>query len=256
MVRKKRRRKKQRKPLPRGLRFLLAVLSVMVIIGLGVYIISLPIFDIKDVVVNGAKMLSADEVKALAGIPLSENLFFTKFSRAEVNLSKISAIKDVRFYRIPPATVLISIRERVPIAAVLFPNKSAIIDKEGYILNRNPNIALDIPNMAELPVITGISEKEALENDKVDSRVSHLISHVILKLSRFLGSERMKLELGGLKNVSLILDDLLRVKIGDTEKMKRKMEVLVALLPAIAGKWPQVEYVDVRYPDNPVIKYK
>ena len=250
------RKRRQNKPQPRSVRIIKFVVSILALIGVGAYILSLPIFDIKDVVVNGAQMLSADEVRALAAIPLSENLFFAKFSRAEENLSKIHAIEEVRFYRIPPGTVLINIKERKPIAALLFQDKSAIIDGEGYILNRNSNMTLNIPNQADLPVITGIGENEALDGNKVDNRVSYLISQVILKLSKYLDSERIKLELGGLKNVSLILDDLLWVKFGETEGMRRKMAVFVALLPEIAGKWSKVEYVDVRYPENPVIKYK
>jgi cell division protein FtsQ len=249
-------RRRQKKPPPRSVRIIKFIVSLLIIIGLGIYVLSLPIFDIKDVVVNGAQMLSADEIRALAAIPLSENLFFTKFARAEENLSKIHAIKEVRFYRIPPGTVLVSIKERKPIATLLFQKKSSVIDKDGYIINRNSNMTLNIPNRAELPVITGIKEKEAFKGNKVDKRVSYLISQVILKLSKYLESERMKLELGGLKNVSLILDDLLRVKLGETERVRRKMAVFVALLPEIAGKWSKVEYVDVRYPENPVIKYK
>jgi cell division protein FtsQ len=258
VVKKKAKRRKRRKsnPRPRSLRILGIVVSAIAIVIVIIYILNLPIFDIKDVVVNGTNMLSADEIRAMAGIPMSENVFFTRFSRAEENLSKIAAIKEVRFYRIPPATVLISIKEREPIAAVVFPKKTLVIARDGFVINRNPNIKLSIPNMAELPVISGINEKEALKKNKIDRKISNLISHVILKLSQFLESDRMRLELGGMRKVNLILDDLLLVKIGDTNKIKKKMTVFVALLPEIAGKWGQVEYVDVRFPDNPVIKYK
>lgn len=221
----------------------------------GYYILNLPIWKIKEVVVNGTRILSAEEIKALAGIPLSENLFFTSFSRARSNLGRIPGIKQARFYRIPPATVLISITERRPVATVVFPRKSVIIDEEGYILNRNPNISLNIPNLADLPVITGISE-EALSSDRIEGEAAQVISHILSKLARFLESRRLQLELGGLENVSFLLDDLLRVRVGDTEQVKRKMEVFEALLPQIEGRWPQVEYMDVRFPDNPVIKFK
>ncbi|MEA3493038.1 MAG: FtsQ-type POTRA domain-containing protein [Candidatus Margulisiibacteriota bacterium] len=256
MVKKRLKRKTKKKPRPRSIRILAFIISVLVLLGIGIYILSLPIFDIRDVVVNGTRMLSADEVRALAGIPMSENLFFTNFSRAEENLGKIAAIKEVRVYRIPPATVLISVKEREPIAMVVFPKKSVVTSRDGHIINRNPNITLIIPNMAELPVISGINEKEALKNNRIDKRISQLISEVILKLSEFMESERMRLEVGGMKDINLVLDDLLKVKIGSTEKIKRKMSVFVALLPVIAGKWSSVEYVDVRFPDNPVIKFK
>ncbi|MFH1347359.1 MAG: FtsQ-type POTRA domain-containing protein [Candidatus Margulisiibacteriota bacterium] len=253
---KRKRNARKVKPRKRKPRFLIFIFIFALIIIGGVYIASLPIWQIEEIVVNGAKMLSPDEVRTLAGIPLSENLFFTSFSRAKANLGKITAIEKFGFYRIPPATVLISITEREPVAAIVFPEKSIIIDKEGYIINRNPNISLNIPDQAELPVISGINEKRILQADRIDAMVSQIVTGIIFKLSPYLESGRMQLELGGLENVSFLLDDLLRVKVGDAEEIKRKMEVFEALMPVIAGKWSKVEYVDVRFPDNPVIKYK
>ena len=255
MSRRKRKNKKPRlrRRKPNFLIFLLVF--VLVILG-GVYVASLPIWKIQEVVVNGAKMLSPDEVRTLAGIPLSENLFFAGFSRARANLSKITAIEKVSFHRIPPSTVLINITERTPVATIVFPDKSIVIDPEGFIIDRNPNLTLNIPNRADLPVISGIVEEKILKTDRVDAIVSQIVTEIIFKLSPYLASGRMQLELGGLENINLLLDDLLRVKVGAAENFKRKMEVFEALLPVIAGKWSTVEYVDVRYPDNPVIKYR
>jgi cell division protein FtsQ len=250
-------KKDKPKKRPRRSRPLYVTLFFLVsFIALGAYLLTLPIWEIKEVVVNGAKMLSDQEIKGLAGIPLSENLFFTSFARARTNLSKITAIKRARFYRIPPATVLISITEREPIAAIVFPKRSVIIDRDGYIINRNTNLTINIPNMADLPVVSGIREKDILKAERVDQRVSSTVAEIISKLSPYLESGKMQLELGGLKNVSFLLDDLLRVKVGRAEQIKRKMEVFKGLLTVVEGKWAQVEYVDVRYPDNPVIRYK
>lgn len=249
MIKKKREKKNDRR------RPWILLLSFAGAILLGFYILSLPIWQIKEVVVNGTQMLSPDQVKALAAIPLSENLFYANFSRARDNLGKIHAIKEVKFYRIPPATVLISVKERKPIAMAVFPSKSVIIDEEGFILNPNPNIKLYIPDLAKLPVISGMSA-EALRSVRVDEKVAEVVAHIVAKLSPFLEADRMRVELGGMKNASLILDDLLRVKVGDTDKIRTKMEILIALLPEVNGKWPQVEYIDLRYPDNPVIKLR
>jgi cell division septal protein FtsQ len=71
-----------------------------------------------------------------------------------------------------------------------------------------------------------------------------------------LGSRQIQLETGGFEKISFLLNDLLRVKVGRDENVKEKMGVFKRLLPVIADKWSQVEYVDVRYPDNPVVKYK
>jgi cell division septal protein FtsQ len=157
-------------------------------------------------------------------------------------------------YRIPPGTVLLKISERKPIAIILLSNKSAIVDEEGYILNRTPGLTLNIPNMTDLPVIFGVGSQEVLEGERINPKVTPLVSHIALKLSGLLGSRRIRLELG--ENISFLLDDNLRVKLGRDENVKRKMEVFEGILSAIAGKWTEIDYVDVRFPDNPVVKYR
>ena len=249
----KRRRTRARRRKPRALMFFL--FSIL-LVAASAYICSLPIWKINDVVVNGAQMLEADEIRTLASVPLSENLFYTSFARARANLAKIPAIESFRIYRIPPGTVLISITERKPLATMVFPKRSLIIDKEGYLLNLNPNMKLNISNMADLPVISGVNEKTALQGNRVSRSVAQIVLNIVAKLSYFLESRSMQIQLGSLQDVSFLLDDLLYVRVGDAEDIKRKMEVFEALLPEIAGKWTRVEYVDVRYPDNPVIMYK
>jgi len=239
--------KKKRKKTFRFRLFLF--LFFLILAGIvGYYILSLPIWKIQEVVVSGANMLSAQEIRDLSGVPLSENLFLTSFSRVRTNLKKIAAIKNFHIYRIPPATVLIRITERKPIAVVILNDKSAIVDEEGVVLNRNPNLTLDVPNMTDLPVVYGVKN--------LAPKVSRLLADIVLELSSLLGSRRIQLELGSFEKISFLLDDMLRVKVGRDEDVKRKMKVFEALLPTMAGRWSQIEYVDVRFPDNPVIKYR
>ncbi|MBU0501990.1 MAG: cell division protein FtsQ/DivIB [Candidatus Margulisbacteria bacterium] len=255
MTRKKR-RGKQGKPKKRAPRLFLLFFSLIVVIAVVFFVLTLPAWEIKAVVVNGAVMLSPEEVRALSGIPLSENLFLTSFSRAKENLQHVPAIKSFKFYRMPPQTVLISLQERVPIAALVFQNKSVIIDDEGVILNQNQKIGLNISNLAELPVVSGLQAKTMVEKGRLKPQVARLISDIMFKLSPYLESRQMQLDLGGLSEISFLLDDLLRVKLGSADEIEEKMAVFEALYPLIAGKWNKVEYIDVRYPDYPVVKYK
>jgi len=189
-VRSKRPHKKRR---PRfGLIFLLVFL---VLCGIA-YLLSLPIWQIREVVVNGVSMLSEKDVRTMAGVPISENLFYASLKRARSNLKKITAIKEVRFYRIPPATILINITERKPVAAIVFTGKSAVIDADGYIINRNGNVELNIPNMVDLPVITGLREKDVMKAEKVGENITRVVEDILIKLSPFLESKRLQLDMG------------------------------------------------------------
>ena len=231
---------------------LILILSIMAI----AYFLNLPIWSIREVAVSGAKILSADEIKALSGIPLNENLFFANFSQAENNLRKIGAIKTFKIRRFPPATVIIEINERLPMAAVIFPDQSIIIDSDGYIINQNPNLTLNIPNMIDLPIIAGVDQNELLKNNQIDQKTVATISSIIQRLSRFTELKKLQFNLGGLEEMDLLLDDILKVKLGDVEELETKMKTFEKLIARVSGQWSQIEYIDVRYPNEPVIKFK
>ncbi len=252
MDRRRRQAKKPKKPKSLRLRLFLFILFLLLASAAVYLIMALPIWKIQDVSVIGTRMLSAEEIKDLSGIPLSENLFLTSFARARENLRKIAAIRDFHIYRIPPGTVLIKVEERKPIAVVVDQGRSTIIDADGYILNRNPNLTLNVPYLTDLPVISGL----AMGGEKIDPKAVHVLKDVLVELANIFGSRRTNLELGGMQNISFLLDDILRVKLGRDDDIARKMEVFKALLPEIEGRWQKVEYVDVRYPDDPVIRFK
>jgi cell division protein FtsQ len=250
------RARRPRKKLSWRARFFLSLLLLLLLAG-GLYgLLSLPIWQIQEVAVTGTAILSGQEIKELSGIPLGENLFLTSFARTRDNLRKITAIREFHIFRLPPATVLIRLTERKPIAVIVFKDRSAIIDADGYILNRNPNLTLNVPDLTNLPVISGLDSAEVAAGDRIDPQVSQLVAEIIVELAKLLGSSQIQLETGGFSRINFLLNDILRVKLGRNEDIPRKMDVFKRLLPVIAGKWDQVEYVDVRYPDGPVIKYR
>ncbi|MFH1387423.1 MAG: FtsQ-type POTRA domain-containing protein [bacterium] len=216
------------------------------------YLSNLPLWDIQEIRVNGARLLSADEIKKISGVQTGKNLFYFSFAGPRANLKKISAIEEFHLYRLPPGTVLINLKERKPIAVIVAKNSSAIVDNKGFILNHNPNLTLNIPNMTQLPVISGVGPEEFSSKEQISPKVSHLINAI----STQLGSKQIKLEMGGMEKISFLLDDILKVKLGRNEAIDQKMAVFKKLLPVVQGKWAGIEYIDVRYPDNPVVKYK
>ena len=250
------RNKRKRQKLPLRFRiFGWSVLLVLLLIA-GYVFLSLPIFRIAEISVGGTEMLVPNELRDLSGVPLGDNLFFSSFARTRDNLRKITAIREFHLYRIPPGTVLINVKERKPIAVLVLQNKSAIIDADGYILNRNPSLTLNVPNMTELPVIAGLGTGEYGGEERVDHQASQLIVEIVGELASLLGSRHLQLETGGFDKISFSLDDILLVKVGRNVDVRRKMDVFKALLPEIEGRWDQVAYVDVRYPENPVIRFK
>lgn len=48
----------------------------------------------------------------------------------------------------------------------------------------------------------------------------------------------------------------LKIKIGDNEQLDRKATIIKYLFPVLQERYSTIEYLDVRFPENIVIKYR
>jgi cell division septal protein FtsQ len=103
------------------------------------------------VMVEGAHYLTQDEVLQTANLDTGDGMFKMDLSQLSQNLKKLSWVDQVFIERRLPSSILISIRERKPVA--LLDNGSLYgVDKEGRILS--PSDALI---NQDLPLISGVS---------------------------------------------------------------------------------------------------
>ncbi|MFA6419161.1 MAG: FtsQ-type POTRA domain-containing protein [Candidatus Margulisiibacteriota bacterium] len=237
-------------------RLVTRLFTLAVLAGLGYYFLSLSIWNIQEIAVEGTKMLSPQELRDYSGLPLGRNLFFTSFRPAHKKLDRVGVIKKHRIRRLPPATILIVVEERRPIAVLVINNRFTIVDRDGYILNNVPALNLQLDNITDLPVISGLGTEELISAARIAPRLALLINETVVELSHLLGSRRINLEIGSYRRINIMLDDVLRIDLGQDERITTKIAVVKRLLPGIAGRWNEVECLDVRFPETPVIKFK
>ncbi|MBU1867061.1 MAG: cell division protein FtsQ/DivIB, partial [Candidatus Margulisbacteria bacterium] len=118
------------------------------------------------------------------------------------------------------------------------------------------DLNLHLANSVELPVISGLGTIEISWNRRITPKLAYLINDTVVELAHLLGSRRINLEVGSYRRISILLDDVLRINLGQDTLIKTKIAVVKRLLPLIGGRWNEVEYIDVRFPETPVIKYK
>jgi len=148
------------------------------------------------------------------------------------------------------------VEERRPIAILVVNGRFTIVDRDGFVLNNDPRLNLHLLNSVELPVITGLGSGEIVAGKRIAPKLSFLINDTVVELASLLGSRRINLEVGSYRRISILLDDVLRINLGQDTQVKTKISVVKRLLPLIGGRWNEVEYIDVRFPETPVIKYK
>ena len=74
------------------------------------------------------------------------------------------------------------------------------------------------------------------------------------RLLRFIPEEEMVLDHSTPGELVLLWQDV-PIKLGRMENISQKVTILKTLFPVIQTRQEQIEYVDVRFPENVVIKY-
>lgn len=196
---------------------------VLIIIGAIIFTIMSPIFNVKNIKVEGNSYLSEEQVISLSRIEIENNMF--KYNKKEIikNIKENAYIENVEVKRSIPDTVEIKITERKTSFMIQFANAYAYINNQGYIL--------EISNKAlEYPILTGFSTPvEELQEGKrlnkedlkklsdvleiMESATSNEIASLITEIN-IENSDNYVLELKSKNKV---------VNLGDTSNLSTKM---------------------------------
>jgi len=151
--------------LVQGLKVLSGVLfvgavSTALAVGLHFYARTTPRFAITDLVVEGTRRLSREDVLSAAGAELAQNIFSFDTALAEAKLRKSPWVRRAEVRRRLPGTIEITIGEHQPAALLVVSKKTFLLSEEGL-----PIKEVSPADPHDLPLITGISSSE-LERDR------------------------------------------------------------------------------------------
>jgi cell division protein FtsQ len=105
---------------------------------------------LEKVTVEGNHYLSDDEVVKAAALPLGESMFKLDLNEAGERVRKMDWVERVFVERRLPRTILISVRERKPLA--LLDNGTLYgVDREGRVLSPSPSLLQE-----DLPLVSGV----------------------------------------------------------------------------------------------------
>lgn len=123
--------------------------SILVfLLGTTILFMISPVFNIKQINVEGVEKISQEEVINLSQIQLDENIFKIKISDIIKKLETNTHIEKVDITRELPSTVKISVKERQPRYIIEVGNGNAYIDSYGSIIEISTE-------KLELPILLG-----------------------------------------------------------------------------------------------------
>jgi cell division protein FtsQ len=249
------RKRRGRKPLSWYVTWI--VLLLIVIAMTGGFVLSLPVWRVKSVLVRGSNYLSEAKIVNTAMVPRDENIFLIDLEEIKSRYSKIVQIKAIKIKRKLPDTIVIEIKERKPYAIAVISGVTSLIDDEGYVIARQ-NLASSMygSGMEKYPVIRGINRRSLEGGIRLNPGDRAFVRSAIDMLSNFMDPGTIQIEASNWEDIIIYIEDILKVKIGDPKDIERKIRLVRALLGSVKGKWTKVAYMDVRVPDNPVIKFR
>lgn len=231
--------------------FVFLIGSLLTLLG------SLPLWRIQNVEVKGNVSIPFEEILKVANIPMDESIFAVNFSPAQKKLSAIRAVKKARISRFLPYTVVIHITERKGAALLVVEGKSYLIDEDGVILNpaEGSGVSPEMCDLQNMPAITGVS-RQWIADGILNADICRVIFGLLEQLRKLLHTRRMQIDLTDKDNMVLLLDDVLQVRMGETQDIPEKIKTVQKLLKGLGGKRGPIEYIDVQCPKFPAVKYR
>ena len=230
------------------------VLILLILIGVVVFLRS-SVFTITEIKVEGNVNVTEGKIIELAEISPEETLF--KMNKKEIcqHLTAYPFIAQAELKRKLPDTLVISVTEREPLGFIVTANGYVQFDQEGMVLAVTGSMG-----KYNLPIITGINIAEIPSPGAVldDESFKNALS-IIKTCDKQLLNNIAEINIGQNSYVSAYTYQGIEIKVGTAEDIDLRMQNLKDILAQIQAEninIADIEYIDIRFTDVPVIKFK
>lgn len=198
---------------------------------------------IEEIRVDGAVSLSPKEIVEASGLEPGERILWERLSIAERRIEELPAVAEVVAERMLPSTVVLRVRERLPLAR-LDTADDLVVDADGVIFD-----AGEAQVRARLYGWKGTAEP----GERLDAR-SRTILEAFPRFPDVLVEFARRLYAG--ERFRLTLSDRTEIRFGVLRDLEAKAEVAAAVLAEERRRDPgaQLAYIDVRSPTVPVAR--
>jgi cell division protein FtsQ len=228
----------------------IAVLGALLVVSLAALLwiyTGTGVLNVKQVEIEGNEVLGTDYLRSLSGITGDTHLLKMDVKAVEKALQSEPYIASVDISRRFPNTVVIEVSERRPSGAILQNGRYCIVDQEGMVLESEDAIPPGLVEIKQLqlPLLLPGTEISGIEFASVSSLLGSLPSALrektaVVGLSDARG---LYLEAGGTV-----------VIYGEARDLSRKNVIALMALNTLVERYGAVDYIDVSFPDHPVIK--
>lgn len=207
-----------------------------------------PGFDLQHVIVSGNRKVTTGEILQAARISANRSIWLENTGAIASRIGRIPYVESVSIHQLPPASLKIVVRERVPIAVLQVDGDSAVVDRSLRVLEE-PATTQTLPVFSlgtTLALTPGefVRTKDALElRDAYETLSGKGTKITVLSLDRY-GDLVAELP-GGV-----------RVLLGGPENLEKKIALADAIVSQTGRAQRKISALDLRAPNTPVIVYR
>jgi cell division protein FtsQ len=232
--------RKPRRALRPGLRWLLALLPVLLVAG-GTYVaLRSPLLTVQEVRVKGALTLDQASLVEVSGLE-GGSMLSLPTRDARQRLLSIPTVRSVKFERSWPSTVTIRIEERIGVAFWSVGGRDYSVDSEGVVLVGSA------PNGSGPRILEAGVDRIMGPGDRVHPDAVALALRITDEAPRFLGQSVDLLEYRAGVGITAVFQGGLRVTFGDERSWEYKVAVLSELLDELMAQGVRPHAVDLRF---------
>ena len=228
----------------------IGLLLVLVVLIAGLLFIKSSYFTVGAVIVEGNKYVSIEDVYRVADIPESINIFSLNTTNIKMRLMRDLRIAETDVSRRFPGTIVISIKERKPMAYVASNYGFLELDKQGVVLAVFKNI-----KQINVPMITGIRLENEYVSDKIENEVIKNIVNYLSLLDEVTLNQLSEINLKSSEQIIAYTVNSVHIRLGNSDRLSDKAKLTNEILHELSDKKKIVEYIDLNY-SPPVIKFK
>jgi len=242
-TRRKSRGKKDPRKIVKALRILLFItMSVLAFY----YFTQSPFFALKEIDVKGNKQLPQTEIIQKSGLSLGINYFDIDTGLVAKRLSSIPVIASVDVKKSLPNRMEIVVKERKPLALCCTQDCFAVIDGQGYCIEKNVSI-----QDYDLPIITGLTPDLLQPGEKVSNK--ECLQSILAVLGEDVQQFISEIDLSREDNLIAYTRQGIPLLLGTPDQLAEKIKVAVTYLDLL-GTVDGVEYLDIRSINAPAVK--
>lgn len=229
----------------RALRFLAAIAFLCALAAFP----ASDLFALHTVTVAGNRVVPSEEIVSRSGLVRGESVFRVNAHEVRLRLRRDPRIEDVSVAAAPSGTVQITVRERLPVAALRTPDGYVDLGPDAVAIARVPGpgpypwLAVSRLDPAWVQVGTVVPSD--------DVRAGVLAAGLLPEALRPLVAG-LRVDAGG--EVALALRDGVEVRVGTADRIAERLRQAPEVLAAVRARGGRVDYVDLRFPGSVIVK--